>query len=155
MKNEQVPLTQEGRKKLEKELLSLETEKRKKSLARIKAAREFCDFSEDAEFEEALKEQASIEERISELKQKLKHATEVVIDQNDRVMLGHSVTVQELPNGKEATYTIVGADEAEPFEGKISNESPMATSLLGKQVNEVVSITTPGGNRDVKIIAIN
>lgn len=155
MKDKQVPITQEGREKLEKELFTLETKKRKESLVRVKAAREFCDFSEDSEFEEALKEQAFIENRISELKQKLRHATEVVAFDKDSVTIGHSVTVLELPDGKEATYTIVDAVEAEPFEGKISNESPMATSLLGKQVNDVVSITTPGGNRDVKIIAIH
>jgi transcription elongation factor GreA len=72
----------------------------------------------------------------------------------DAVGLGKTVTFKELPDGEEETYTIVGSAEADPFEGNISNESPMGSSLMGKRVGDEVAIQTPGGEMNVKIVSI-
>ena len=77
-----------------------------------------------------------------------------MIGPRDSVTLGRSVTFVELPDGDEETYTIVGSAEADPFEGKISNDSPIAKSLLGKKVGDQVSVQTPGGEMSVRIVSI-
>jgi len=76
-------------------------------------------------------------------------------DNSDVVALGKTVTFQELPDGEEETYTIVGSAEADPFEGKISNDSPMAKSLIGKEIGEEVAVATPGGDIQVKIVKVD
>lgn len=149
-------MTLEGKKKLEEELQYLKTEKRKEVVERIKIARGFGDLSENSEYDSAKEEQAFVEGRISTIENMLRNA--VIIEENeaeaDIVTLGKSVTFIELPDGEEEEYTIVGSAEADPFEGKISNDSPIAKALLGRKVDEVVKFTTPGGEMEVKIVAI-
>ncbi|WP_080146229.1 transcription elongation factor GreA [Marinilactibacillus piezotolerans] len=150
------PMTLEGKEKLEKELEELKTVKRKEVVERIKIARGFGDLSENSEYESAKDEQAFIEGRISTVENMLQHA-EIIDNSNaetGEVALGRSVIFKELPDGIDEEYTIVGKAEADPFSGKISNESPIAQALLGKKVGDKVSIDTPGGSMEVEITKV-
>ncbi|WP_208558671.1 transcription elongation factor GreA [Marinilactibacillus kalidii] len=150
------PMTLEGKENLEKELEELKTVKRKEVVERIKIARGFGDLSENSEYESAKDEQAFIEGRISTVENMLANAE--IIDNSkaktDEVSLGRSVIFKELPDGIDEEYTIVGKAEADPFSGKISNESPIAQALLGKKVGEKVEISTPGGSMTVQITKV-
>ncbi|MBA2869793.1 transcription elongation factor GreA [Anoxybacillus calidus] len=152
----QYPMTKEGKEKLEQELEYLKTVKRKEVVERIKIARSFGDLSENSEYDAAKDEQAFVESRIQTLENMIRNAKIIEEDtENPHVVtLGKSVTFIELPDGEEETYTIVGSAEADPFEGKISNDSPIAKSLLGKQVGDEVTVQTPGGEMLVKIVAV-
>ncbi|AYC29700.1 transcription elongation factor GreA [Paenisporosarcina cavernae] len=157
MSNEkQYPMTVVGKKKLEDELEFLKTVKRKEVVERIKIARDFGDLSENSEYDSAKEDQAFIEGRISTLESMIRNA--VIIEENEQdngtVTLGKTVSFIEIPDGDEETYTIVGSAEADPLEGLISNDSPIAKSLLGRSVGEQVKVLTPGGEMDVKIISI-
>ncbi len=150
------PMTQAGKEKLEQELEYLKSVKRKEVVERIKIARSFGDLSENSEYDSAKEEQAFVEGRITTIENMIRNA-KIITDaelSGDTVSLGSSVTFIELPDGDEETYSIVGSAEADPFEGKISNDSPIAKSLIGKKVGEEVKVSTPGGDMDVKIIAI-
>lgn len=149
-------MTKEGKEKLEKELEYLKTERRQEVVERIKIARGFGDLSENSEYDAAKDEQAFVEQRITQLEKMIRNAVIIENDENNKntVSLGKSVTFIELPDGEEETYTIVGSAEADPFEGKISNDSPMAKSLLGKEVGSEVTVSTPGGDIRVKIIKV-
>lgn len=149
-------MTEEGKEKLEKELHMLKTEKRKEVVERIRIARDFGDLSENSEYDSAKEEQAFVETRIAQLEKMIRNA---VIIENDTeneniVSLGKKVTFIELPDGEEETYTIVGSAEADPFEGKISNDSPIAKSLLGQEKGSEVMVPTPDGEMKVKIIDV-
>ncbi|MFC3883024.1 transcription elongation factor GreA [Bacillus songklensis] len=150
------PMTQEGKEKLEQELEYLKSVKRKEVVERIKIARSFGDLSENSEYDSAKEEQAFVEGRITTLENMIRNAKIIEEDAENSttVSLGKSVTFVELPNGEEETYTIVGSAEADPFEGKISNDSPIAKSLMGKQVGDEVVVQTPGGEMNVRIIAV-
>ncbi|MGE6259497.1 transcription elongation factor GreA [Heyndrickxia sporothermodurans] len=150
------PMTQAGKEKLEQELEYLKTVKRKEVVERIKIARSFGDLSENSEYDSAKEEQAFVEGRVTTLENMIRNAKIIEDDglNSDTVTLGKSVTFVELPDGDEETYTIVGSAEADPFEGKISNDSPIAKSLIGKKINEEVSVQTPGGEMKVRIISI-
>jgi transcription elongation factor GreA len=157
MANEkQYPMTKEGKEKLEQELEYLKTVKRKEVVERIKIARGFGDLSENSEYDAAKDEQAFVESRIQMLETMIRNAVIIEEDKEnpDVVSLGKSVTFIELPDGEEETYTIVGSAEADPFEGKISNDSPIAKSLLGRRVGDEVTVQTPGGEMLVKIVAV-
>jgi len=149
-------MTQEGKEKLEEELHHLKTVRRKEVVERIKIARDFGDLSENSEYDSAKEEQAFVETRIAQIEKMIRNAVIIENDEENKniVTLGKSVTFKELPDGDVETYTIVGSAEADPFEGKISNDSPMAKSLLGKEVGTEVSVTTPGGDIEVKIISV-
>ncbi|OIK13318.1 transcription elongation factor GreA [Bacillus sp. MUM 13] len=150
------PMTKEGKEKLEQELENLKTVKRKEVVERIKIARSFGDLSENSEYDSAKDEQAFVEGRITTLENMIRNAK--IIEESDTnsdtVTLGKTVTFVELPNGDEETYSIVGSAEADPFEGKISNDSPIAASLMGKKVGDTVTVLTPGGDMTVKIVTI-
>ncbi|MCU9592932.1 transcription elongation factor GreA [Caldibacillus thermolactis] len=152
----QYPMTLEGKQKLEQELEYLKTTKRKEVVERIKIARSFGDLSENSEYDSAKDEQAFVEGRIATLEKMIRNAVIIEEDETnkDTVTLGKSVTFVELPDGDEETYTIVGSAEADPFEGKISNDSPIAKSLLGRKIGEEVTVQTPGGEMVVKIINV-
>lgn len=161
MSNEkQYPMTAEGKRKLEEELVKLETETRKEIVERIKIARDFGDLSENAEYDSAKEEQAFLEGRISTLKSMIRNAVIITEDETDNsvVSLGKTVTFVEIIDGKpssdEESYTIVGSAEADPMEFRISNESPIAKGLLGRAEGEEVVIQTPGGEMKVKILSI-
>ncbi|WP_085523275.1 transcription elongation factor GreA [Tuberibacillus sp. Marseille-P3662] len=149
-------MTEEGKHKLEEELDQLKTVKRKEVVERIKIARDFGDLSENSEYDAAKDEQAFVESRIQQLEQMIRNA--VIIEDDDShpdvVNIGKTVTFQELPDGDEETYTIVGSAEADPFEGKISNDSPIAKSLMGKRIGNQVTVVTPGGEMNVKIVNV-
>jgi transcription elongation factor GreA len=150
------PMTKEGKEKLEKELEELKTVKRKEVVERIKIARSFGDLSENSEYDAAKDEQAFVEGRISTIENMIRNAKIIEEDEknSDTVQLGKSVTFVELPDGDEESYTIVGSAEADPFEGKISNDSPIAKSLLGHKIGEKVTVQTPGGEMNVKIVEV-
>ena len=152
----QYPMTAAGKRKLEEELEVLKTVKRKEVVERIKIARSFGDLSENSEYDSAKEDQAFVEGRISTLESMIRNA--VIIeeeDNNDVVTLGKTVTFVEIPDGDEETYTIVGSAEADPLEGLISNDSPIAKGLLGKSTGDKVKILTPGGEMDVEIKTIS
>jgi transcription elongation factor GreA len=150
------PMTLAGKEKLVQELEYLKTVKRKEVVERIKIARSFGDLSENSEYDSAKEEQAFVEGRITTIENMIRNAK--IIEEgeiaSDTVTLGRSVTFVELPDGEEETYTIVGSAEADPFEGKISNDSPIAKSLIGKKVGDQVTVQTPGGEMNVRIISI-
>ncbi|GIN20088.1 MAG TPA: transcription elongation factor GreA [Bacillus bacterium] len=150
-------MTEAGKEKLEQELDYLKTVRRKEVVERIKVARSFGDLSENSEYDSAKEEQAFVEGRITTLENMIRNAKIIEEDDlnSDKVSLGKTVTFKELPDGDEETYTIVGSAEADPFEGKISNDSPIAKSLMGQKVNEEVTVQTPGGEMRVKIVSIN
>lgn len=149
------PMTLEGKKQLEEELEDLKTNKRAEVIKRIKIARSFGDLSENSEYESAKDEQSFIEGRIKEIDNMLNHA-EIIDNENvaaDEVSVGKVVTFQEDGDDPE-TYQIVGAAEADPLNGKISNESPIAKGLIGKKKGDKVTIMTPGGEMDVIIVDV-
>ncbi|MBP1947621.1 transcription elongation factor GreA [Virgibacillus litoralis] len=150
-------MTQEGKEKLENELHYLKTERRQEVVERIKEARGFGDLSENSEYDAAKDEQAFVESRISHVETMIRNAVIIENDNEnpDIVSLGKTVTFKEFPDGEEESYTIVGSAEADPFEGKISNDSPMAKSLLGHEIGTEVSVATPGGDIQVQIIKID
>lgn len=149
-------MTKEGKLKLEQELENLKTVKRKEVVERIKIARSFGDLSENSEYDSAKEEQAFVEGRITTLENMIRNA-KIIEDSEldaDIVSLGKTVTFVELPDGDEETYSIVGSAEADPFEGKISNDSPIAKSLIGKRIGDEVAVQTPGGEMNVRIVSI-
>ncbi len=150
------PMTEEGKTKLEKELENLKTVKRPQIIERIKIARGFGDLSENSEYESAKDEQSNIESRISLVETMLHNAE--IIDSNavaaDEVSIGKSVSFKELPDEEPESYTIVGAAEADPLSGKISNDSPIARSLIGHKVGDEVEIQIPAGSMKVAILDV-
>lgn len=157
MANEkQFPMTAAGKQKLEDELDFLKTVKRKEVVERIKVARSFGDLSENSEYDSAKEDQAFVEGRISTLESMIRNA--VIINENesnkDIVRLGTTVTFVEVPDGDEESYTIVGSAEADPLEGRISNDSPIAKSMIGRTIGENVKVLTPGGEMEIKILSI-
>ncbi|MDR1773705.1 MAG: transcription elongation factor GreA [Clostridioides sp.] len=152
----QTLLTEDGYKKLEDELEMLKVTKRKEVAERIKVAISFGDLSENAEYDEAKKEQAQLEERILKLENMLRVA--VVIDESkidsSIIAVGAIVKLKDLEYDEEIEYTIVGSTEADPFEGKISNESPVGKELLGKKVGEIVSVEVPEGVNKYEVLEI-
>lgn len=156
MANEkQYPMTLAGKRKLEEELDYLITVKRKEVVERIKIARSFGDLSENSEYDSAKEEQGFVEGRITTIESMLRNA--LIIEESgesDVVSLGKTVSFVELPDGDEEEYTIVGSAEADPFEGLISNDSPIARALLGRKVDDVVKIATPGGDMEVRLVSI-
>lgn len=156
MQEKKYPMTEEGLAKLEAELNKLKTIKRKEVVKRIKIARGFGDLSENSEYESAREEQAFIEGRIQKIEHMLQNAEMISVEDmvDGEITIGRTVVFRELPVGIEEEYTIVGAAEADPFEGKISNDSPIAKALIGKTAGEKVSIDTPGGEMNVEILNV-
>jgi len=149
-------MTEEGKQKLEDELEFLKTDRRQEVVERIKIARDFGDLSENSEYDAAKDEQAFVESRIAQVESMIRNAV-IIEDDNsnpDVVSLGKSVTFKELPDGDEETYRIVGSAEADPFEGKISNDSPMAQAVIGKEAGDRVNVPTPGGDIEVEILKV-
>ncbi|GAA0457224.1 transcription elongation factor GreA [Alkalibacillus silvisoli] len=146
-------MTEEGKQKIEEELEELKTVRRPEVVERIKVARGFGDLSENSEYDAAKDEQAFVESRISQLENMIRYAVIIENDEENTevVQLGKTVVFEELPDGDEEEYQIVGSAEADPFEGRISNDSPMAQSLIGKVIGDQVMVQTPGGEFEVKI----
>ena len=150
--HEEIVLSPQGRQKLENELDDLKKNRRRQVAERIGLAKEFGDLSENAEYHEAKEEQAFIEGRILELEMMLKNAQVVTKNGTDKVEVGSQVTLKI--DGKIIEYTIVGASETDPKAGKISVDSPLGNSLMGKAKNEKVEIMTPQGKMTCEIIEI-
>ena len=150
-------VTEEGLKKLEEELEFLKTVRRKEITEMIKTAKSFGDLSENSEYDEAKNEQAITEARIAELEEQLKNVQLVDASAlaNDVVRVGLSVKIKNVDTGATAEYRIVGVTEADPFEGLISDESPIGKALLGKKVNSVVEVEIPLGTVKYKIMKIS
>jgi len=149
-------LTREGRIKLEAELEELVTVQRKEVAERIAAAKELGDISESGEYEDAKKSQALLEGRIRDIKHILSRAELIDEDQvaNGEVRVGSSVTVRMEDDDEEETWTIVGSAEANPRQGRISNESPIGAALLGKRPRQKVTVHTPSGVMKLTIVRI-
>lgn len=149
-------LTKEGYEQLKAELDHLEKILGPKNKERIKRARSFCDFNEDSEYEAALEEQRKMNERINELRYLLDQAT--IIKERpseDRVTLGSKVRVLDVVTGEQETFTIVSAEEADSFSGRISEVSPLGSALMGAEINENREVVTPNGLWKIKIEKIN
>ena len=149
-------LTYEGLRKYEDELHNLKVVKRQEVAQKIKEAREQGDLSENAEYDEAKNEQSRIEGEIKQLEERLRNAT--IIDESvlntKTVSIGSTVVVQEQGNSEKMTYVIVGSTEANPLEGKISNESPVGQALIGHNKGDKAEATTPGGAVEYTIVSI-
>lgn len=152
----EVLLTPQGLRKLEEELEHLKSVKRREIAERIKVAREFGDISENSEYDEAKNEQAFVEGRIAALEKTLRNARVVVEDDIDpmTVNVGSTVTLRSSDAGEIAHYTIVGSNEANPRENRISYQSPVGKAVMGRRVGEVVEVRLPGGVARFEIVAV-
>ena len=151
------PMTLEGKKKLEDELEEYRLKRRPEVIKRIKIARSYGDLSENSEYESAKDEQEMVESRIAQIENMLQYA-EIIDNEDvdkDEVSMGRTIIIQELPDEEPEEYQIVGESESDPFNGKISNESPMAKGLLGHKVGEVVEVEVPNGTIKLKIVKVD
>ena len=152
-----VPLTKAGADTLTIELKELKSVRRPKVIQAISEAREHGDLKENAEYHAAREEQGFIEARIKDLEGKLSNAQIIdVTEMKDtgRVIFGTTVVIYDESEDKKITYQIVGEDEADIKEGKISVSSPVAMALIGKEVDDVALVKTPGGDKEFEIIAV-
>ena len=150
-------MTLAEKKQLEAELEEYKLVRRPEVVERIKIARSYGDLSENSEYEAAKDEQAFIEGRISTVETMIRYAE--IVDNakiaKDEVALGKNVTFVEVGETDEESYQIVGTAEADPFSGKISNESPIARVLIGKKVGDIVNVPLPVGEMTVKIVKVD
>ncbi len=153
----EIILTDEGLKKLEEELEQLKTVKRKEIAAKIKEALSFGDLSENSEYDEAKNEQAFVEARILQLEATLKNVRVLDDDElnNEVVSVGSKVKLRDVEFDEELEYQIVGSTEADPTEGKISDESPVGKALIGHRLGETVTVDAPIGEILYEILDIN
>jgi len=144
-------ITEAGKKELEIELEELKS--RRGAIAdKIADARDYGDLSENAEYDSAREEQGLVESRIAEIEEVLLNASIIAATKSSSVKLGSKV---ELKTGKKSvTYHVVGPVEADPLEGKISNESPIGLALMGKKIGEIATITTPKGDISYEVVKV-
>jgi len=154
MAKEEILLTEQGYKELEEELNDLRVNKRNENIEAIKEARSHGDLSENSEYDAARDEQAKIEARIQELEYKLEHAKIMKSKSKNKINVGSEVTILYVSDKEEDTYQIVGSLEADPFENKISNESPLGAALIGSKVGDTISVDGPNGTYDIKVLKI-
>lgn len=156
MSDKEVLLTKDGYYELQERLEYLKTTKRHEIADKIKAAREYGDLSENAEYEEAKTEQGFIEGEIMELEYKIKNAQ--IIDEKKSpkgvVGIGSKVRFLDIDMDEEIEYTIVGSDEADLDAKRISNESPVGQALIGTKVGDEIVVAAPGGDFRIKIISV-
>lgn len=151
----EVYLTQAGLDELKKELDYLKLEKRAEVITALKDARALGDLSENAEYDAARTEQALVESKIAELESMIENAIVIKDVKTDKVAIGTSVKLQYLDDDDDTeTYSIVGSKEADPFQNKISNESPIAKAILGLAVGDTVTVNSPQGKYSVKVVEI-
>ncbi|MBP3841599.1 MAG: transcription elongation factor GreA [Bacilli bacterium] len=149
-----VYLTEEGLQELKAELDNLINVRRPENIQSIKEARSLGDLSENAEYAAARDEQAQIENRIKTIEKMLENVSVITDIPKDVVGIGSTVGIEYMDDEDEDEYKIVGSQEADPFESKISNESPIAKALLNHKVGDVVTVESPNGNYEVKITEI-
>ncbi len=156
MSTQAVPMTPEGHKKMQEELKYLKAVERPKIVDAIEVARGHGDLSENAEYDAAKERQGQLMGRIAFIEDQLARAQVIdpaSIDQ-EKVVFGASVKMVDVDSGESLTYRIVGAYESDIKSGKISIESPIAKSLIGKETGDVVKVTTPRGAREFEIIEV-
>ncbi len=154
---DKVPLTVVGADKLRAELDELKTVTRPRIVQDIATAREHGDLKENAEYHAAREQQSFAEGRINEIESKLSNAQIIdvtTIDAQGKVIFGATVEIEDINTGKTKTYQIVGVDEADIKQGRISVSSPIARALIRKEVEDVVMVTTPGGDVEYEILSI-
>lgn len=156
---DQVLVTKDGLKLLQEELKELKTSRRSQVAERLKEAISYGDLSENSEYEEAKNEQAFIEGRILELEKQIKNV-KIIDDKSGQsvkiVQVGSTVDiVSSVANSEVETYTIVGSTEADPFNNKISNESPVGKALIGHKKGDTVKVLTPLGELQYEIVKIS
>ena len=154
---DKVPLTVRGAKKLQDELQQLKTVERPKIVEAIAVAREHGDLKENAEYHAAREQQSFCEGRIKEIEAKLSNATIIdvtTVNANGKVVFGATVDLADEETGDEVTYQIVGEDEADIKENRISIGSPIARALIGKEEGDVAEVQTPGGIRSLEIVEV-
>lgn len=151
--NENIMLTADGYLALEQELNVLKTEKRPEVIKALKEARALGDLSENSDYDAARNEQAQLEARIKELEYKLEHCTIADAESDGTVNVGSKVIIT-YEDGDTEEYKIVGSLEADPFENKISNESPIGKAIIGHKKDEVCEVVSPNGNFTVTITNI-
>ena len=157
MATKETQITADGLKRLEEELAQRKGAIREEIVERLKEARAQGDLSENSEYDQAKEDQGKNESRIVELEQMIK--TAVIIDttasgKEGIVSLGCTVVLKDVETGEEETYAIVGTTEADPFNNKISNESPVGSAILGKKVHDVVVANTPAGELSYQIMEV-
>lgn len=151
----EIKLTSNGYLEVENELNKLREEDRPRIIQAIKEARAQGDLSENADYDAARNEQAQVEARIKELEYMIEHAVIIEEAPKDVVGLGSTVEIEYVNDNDTDEYKIVGSLEADPFENKISDESPIGKALSGKKVGDVVKVPSPNGDYDVKIVKIS
>lgn len=152
-----IPLTVKGAEMLRSELHQLKTVERPKVIAAIQEARSHGDLSENAEYDAAKERQSFIEGRIVEVESKLSNAQiidPVLVDADGRCVFGATVELEDLGSGDSVTYQIVGDDEADIKNGKISISSPIARALIGKSAGDVAEVQAPGGVKEFEILDV-
>ena len=149
--NKVYQITESGQHELERELEELKS-RRGEIADKIAAARDFGDLSENAEYDAAREAQGLLETRITEIETILQNASIIQAGNGSTVVLGSTVELEA--NGKAVTYTVVGPVEADPLEGKVSNESPIGQALMGKAVGDTVTISTPKGELAYAVVAL-
>ncbi len=150
-----VYLTEEGLEELKKELDNLINVRRPENIIAIKEARALGDLSENAEYDAARNEQAQIEGRIKQIEKMLENVSIISEVSKDKVGIGNTVAIKYVEDDDEVEeYKIVGSQEANPFESRISNESPIAQALFNHKVGDVVTVESPNGSYEVEIVEI-
>ena len=156
MSTEPTQITEEGLAELKAELEHLETTRRKEISERIKIARDFGDLKENSEYHDAKNEQAFLETKILKLRERLHTAVVVVEDEEGaHARFGSQVKLRDEESGKELTYRLVGATEADLAGGKLSVESPVAQAVIGKTAGDKVRVPTPRGDRQFTLISVD
>ena len=155
MPKKEILLTSEGFLELETELNELKNVRRPKVIEAIKDARSQGDLSENADYDAARAEQAEVEGRIKELEYMLENAKIIQKESSHIVGLGSTVTISYVDDDDEEVYSIVGSMEADPFENKISNESPLGKTIIGKKQGDVLDVLSPTGSYQIKIVKVD
>ncbi len=153
----QIPITKAGAMALEEELKELKTVRRPAVIQAIAEAREHGDLKENAEYHAAREEQGFIEARIKDIEAKLSHAQVIDVSKlpnTGKVVFGTTVVVYDESQDKEITFQIVGEDEADLKQNKISVTSPVARALIGKEVDDIVLVKAPGGEIEYEIVEV-
>lgn len=154
MKEDKIYLTEEGLNEIKEQLRYLKEEKRPEVIQALKEARALGDLSENAEYDAARSEQAETENKIQELEKMIEQAEIITEVAKDKVCVGSSVKILYVDDNEEEIYTIVGSKEADPFNNKVSNESPLAKAVLNHKIGETVLVDSPSGKYEIKIIDI-
>lgn len=148
-------ITKEGLEKMQKELEDLRTTKRAEVVQRLKEAIAMGDLSENSEYDEAKNAQAFLEGRIVQLEQQIRTAQIIVKGKKNRIDVGSTVTIEDMEEYVKETVTIVGSAESNPFEGRISNESPVGRALVGAKAGDIVEADAPNSVIKYKVISID